>query len=297
MRLMLPSLLPYVAKLLLYLGTAIALGRGALAFLDSTARPAGTASVDDAGLAVISPARASIRSLLLFATAALLLAPPLLMYAQLTALEMRWSEVPMLLRDTTWGLGFTQLAIAAALASVGVLLRDGSTTSLVSVMTALGVATAMGGVGHASADAEWPRLSRLLDAAHVASIGAWIGGLALVSRGAPSLASWGAFSRMAGIMAPIAVISGFGSAARRLIATEGDGVGEVARTIAMSSYGQLLFVKITLAAIVVWYGVRHRERVQAGEVPVRTGVRRELLLAAALFAITAVLTGTAPPGK
>ena len=153
----------------------------------------------------------------------------------------------------------------------------------------------MGGLGHAAADDEWPLASRLLDALHVAGVGAWIGGLVLMvlaraGTAVPSAGEWRAFSRIATVMAPVVLLSGVGSSWRRV-----GGTGLTA--ILASDYGKLLLVKIALALTVMAMGFTQRRRIAAGETPSRTVVLREVVLAAVVLAATAWMTGTEPPGE
>jgi len=269
---------------MLYAGAIVAMGWGTLTFLaaDSYTEP--------------SPLLWRVRQA---ASALLVVAPALLLLLQLRALEMTATDLPLLLQETGWGRGWLQLATVCGGAAVTVLLAAGSTSSLLALMGALGVAVAMGGLGHAAADERWPLGSRLLDAMHVAGMGAWIGGLLvtwLETRGVggelaetpATRARWGAFSRTATVMAPVTVLAGVGSSLRRF-----DGVGVV--DIMASPYGRLLLLKTLLVAAVLALGWAHRRRVQAGHLPVAGGVRRELMAVVAVLLMTAVLTGISPP--
>ena len=163
------------------------------------------------------------------------------------------------------------------------------------LLVALGVAAAMGGLGHAAADDQWPLASRVFDALHVVGVGAWIGGLALMllagaGTAVPSAGEWRAFSRIATVMAPVVLLSGVGSTWRRV-----GGSGPTA--IVASDYGKLLLIKIALALAVMAMGFTQRRRIAAGQTPSRTVVLREVVLAAVVLAATAWMTGTEPPGE
>ncbi len=273
-------------RLLLYGGAALAIGRGMLAVL---ARGASGASADPW----------AVRVSLWFGALALVMAPLALLLLQQQALELTMAELPGLLRDTTWGRGWMPLALTCVLSAI--LLptshmrsrtRAGSWALL---LVALGVAAAMGGLGHAAADNQWPLASRLFDALHVVGVGAWIGGLTLMllagaGTAVPSAGEWRAFSRIATVMAPVVLLSGVGSTWRRV-----GGSGPMA--ILASDYGKLLLLKIVLALAVMAMGFTQRRRIAAGQPPSRTVVLREVVLAAVVLGATAWMTGTEPPGE
>lgn len=274
------------ARLLLYFGALLALGRASVAFLDPEWK-AGARSVFDAPWP---------RALARVSAAALILGSLLLLQRQMQALEMSGDEAVAVLRDTAWGHGWTQLAVASLLASITLLFPTGRTSSLALVMTALGVAAAMGGLGHAAADEQWPLGARLLDAMHVAAMGAWIGGLVttLVITGVTGFAlreaAWRTFSRTATIMAPVTVLTGLGSGARLLLDT-------TPAAMVTSDYGRLLLIKSVLVIGVLIIGARQRSRIHRGERTENRTIWVEIGVAAAVLLVTAVLTGTEPPGE
>jgi putative copper export protein len=271
-------------RLLLYGGAALAIGRGMLAVL---AREASGASADPR----------AVRVSLWIAALALVMAPIALLLVQQQALELTIAEVPGLLRDTTWGRGWMPLALTCVLSALLLPLPQARTRagSWALLLAALGVAAAMGGLGHAAADDQWPLASRVFDALHVAGVGAWIGGLLLMllasaGTSAPTAGAWRAFSRMASVMAPVVLLSGVGSSWRRV-----GGSGPTA--ILASDYGKLLLIKIVLALAVMALGATQRRRIAAGETPSRTVVLREVVLAFVVLGATAWMTGTEPPGE
>jgi putative copper resistance protein D len=229
------------------------------------------------------------------AALALVMAPIALLLQQQQALELTIAEVPGLLRDTTWGRGWMPLAISCLLSAVLLLMSRTRSNARALLLVALGVAAAMGGLGHAAADNQWPLASRVLDALHVVGVGAWIGGLTLMllasaGTAGPPAGEWSAFSRMATVMAPVVLLSGVGSTWRR--------VGDSGPTaILASDYGKLLVLKIVLALAVMVLGFTQRRRIAAGQTPSRTVVLREVLLATVVLAATAWMTGTEPPGE
>lgn len=279
------------ARLLLYGGATVAIGRASVAFFDAGAN------------ADVVGAPRAVRRALWAGAIALVTAPLALLLLQQRAIELSAAELPGLLRDTAWGRGWVQLAIPCALSAVVLPLRTTSTTSLLLLMASLGVAVAMGGLGHAAADEQWPMASRVLDAMHVAGVGAWIGGLLLLvlatatraeaaaeAAEGVSVKEWRAFSRTATVMAPVVLLSGAGSAWRRVGAS-----GPAA--ILASDYGKLLLLKIALALAVLAMGFTQRRRIAAGQIPVRRLVFGEVVLAAVVLIATAWMTGTEPPGE
>ena len=277
---------PLAAKSLLYVGTLIAIGRGSVALLDP-AWKAGARSVYD----TVTP-----RTVARLGAFALIAAPLLLLQLQLGALEMSRAEIPTLLAETSWGHGWSQLTMACLLASVALVIPAGHLTSLVLVMASLGVAVALGGLGHAAADEQWPLGARMLDAIHVVAMGAWTGGLLttlLITR-VPAFplrdAAWRTFSRTATIMAPVAVLTGVGSGWRLL-------GGTAPAAIVASDYGRLLVIKTVLVIGVLAIGAAQRKRIARGTAPSTRSMWVEIGVAAAVLLVTAVLTGTEPPGE
>ena len=128
-----------LVRWVLYTGTTLSIGRGVLTFLDRDADDTANSS-------------RTVRSALWMGAIALIVAPLALLALQQQALELPTADIPALLRDTTWGRGWTQLAIPSALTAVLLPWRPSRTMSVLLLMAALGVAAAMGGLGHAAAD-------------------------------------------------------------------------------------------------------------------------------------------------
>lgn len=226
-------------------------------------------------------------SRLLLSWLAVLLALSVLLITQFLALELAPTreDLALLTRQTAWGRAWLWLAGVALLGTVAGALRA---PSWVRMTVAVSLAVAMGGLGHAAADETAPVLSRALDAVHVVGMGAWIG--TLLCLGALDLAQWARFSALATIAAPATVLSGVGSAIRR--------VGEATfPQIVASDYGRLLAAKTLVVLIVLGIGYWHRRAVKHAGAPSLASVRVELLLAFLVLVVTAVLTGTAPPGE
>jgi copper resistance protein D len=277
---------PLVARSVLYAGVLVAVGRGSITFLDPEWK-AGARSVHEA-----PGPRLLARAAALF----LVLAPLLLLLQQLAALEMTRADIPVLLAQTAWGQGWSQLTLSAVLASVALVLPTGRTASLLLVLASLGVAVAMGGLGHAAADERWPIGARALDAVHVAAMGAWIGGLlvTLLLTRVPAFAlrdaAWRTFSRTATLMAPVTVFTGLLSGARLLF-------GTAPAAILASDYGRLLGIKTLLVLVVLIIGASQRRRIGRGAQPETRRLWTEVGVAAAVLLVTAVLTGSEPPGE
>lgn len=265
-----------VARLLLYIGATLVTGWAVLSTQPGTAER------------LRAPASAKLRAL---GAIALLGAVAGLLEAQRRAMELPWVELPPFVRESLWGQHWLQLAIMAFLASAVALVAARSWSAWAGVAASAGLAITMSGLGHSNADDQFPVLARAVDAVHVLAMGSWIGGLTftLLTSRADDHALWRAMSRVATIAAPLALLSGAGSAVRMLRAAP-------VSALLPSTYGQLLAVKIVLVLIMVGIGALQRRRVQRGAVPARRAVGQELLIAAGVMVLTAVLTGTEPPG-
>lgn len=274
------------ARLLLYVGCLVALGRGVVVFLDPTWK-AGARSVFDAP---------GPRMLARAAALALVAASLLLLQGQLAALEMTRADIPALLTDTSWGRGWSTLTVASVLASLALVLPAARGTALPQLLTAMAVAVTMGGLGHAAADEQWPLAARVLDALHMVTVGAWIGGLLvtlLITR-VPVFSlrdlAWRTFSRTATVAAPVALLTGGVSGVRVLR-------GATPSAIAASDYGRMLVLKTALVLVVLGIGAAQRRRIARGAQPESARVWTEVGVAVAVLVVTAVLTGTEPPGE
>jgi copper transport protein len=151
--------------------------------------------------------------------------------------------------------------------------------------------------GHADAPSTWRVLNVAAQWAHMTGIGVWVGGLAWLLLGirgmakAERAAAVGAFSRVATVTLVVVLATGV---ARGIV--EVGSVGNLFTT----RYGVTLLVKVGLVAVLVALGALNHFRA----VPALgrgTGVRSftlnsqgELVVAAAVLATTAVLSGLAP---
>ncbi|MFN5599286.1 MAG: CopD family protein, partial [Gemmatimonas sp.] len=210
--------------------------------------------------------------------------------------DMTRADLPTLLGETGWGQGWSQLMTACVLASIALVLPVGGSTSLMLVFGTLAVAFAMSGLGHAAADEQWPLGARVLDATHILTTGAWIGGLLMTwsvtcVRGfATANEAWRRFSRVATVMAPLSIATGVLGAARVLRhASLGAAVS--------SDYGQLLLLKTALVVTVLAIGARLRRRIARGDLPAVRSVQVELGMALGVLLVTALFTGMEPPGE
>ncbi len=212
----------------------------------------------------------------------------MLFVAQFLALELAPSaaDVAMLVRQTAWGTGWMLLTACVLVGAFMAFIRAALVVRLAAVVA---LAVAMGGLGHAAADETAPWLARALDAGHVVAVGAWLGTLAQVAR-TRSADAWSRFSRLATVAAPIAIATG-GWAAWRRVSTAS------VPLILASDYGRLLALKTAIVVGVLLLGAWHRRQLRARGLPSSAGIRAEIALACATLLVTAVLTGSAPPGE
>ena len=271
------------ARVLLYGGVLVAIGTcGAEWFSrDGLVVPASSAVSDTTRV------RDARRRWALTSWLCVLIALVVMLSAQFVALELAptRADLAMLLRQTTWGAGWSAMA---ALGLCGALASAVRAPHLVRMLVLIAFAASMSGVGHAAADV-MPVLARTLDTGHVISLGVWIGTLFCIGRDAAPR-TWERFSRAAVFAAPLSVFTGVGGAFRRM------GAADV-RTIIASDYGRLLAGKTVLVLIILAIGARHRSRLARRGALTATSVRVELALAGLVVLVTAVLTGTAPPGE
>ncbi|MES2524541.1 MAG: CopD family protein [Gemmatimonadota bacterium] len=280
------ALLAVVAKLLLYLGATVVIG-------DVTVRARHV-------FALAGSLPAAQRSVARIGWVAIVIALPLLLLAQVVSLELDATResYEMLLTGTGWGQGWLVLLAVTMAGCAAFALRWTIALQLIAVAA---LAMALGGLGHAAADEGWPVLSRVLDGVHVAAVGAWIGGLLLLARFAPHEhqgEAWARFSRVATVAAPLVVASGIGASLRRLAGVPTDaGVSAAVSAVFSTDYGWWLLAKLALALVVLGYGARHRQRIAREQFVGTRTIRAELAFALLVFAVTAVLTGSAPPGE
>lgn len=278
-----------VAKVLLYAGATVAIGE---VVLPASTWPAASPTGSSTSTSGSAPSRRVLR---VGAAIALLLAPLIWLQAQLSALDIPWPEAGTLL-GSGWGRNWGPLAIACAMAAVALPRLFGRLSTPLLWVGALAVGLAMGGLGHANADEQWPVGARVLDALHVLTMGAWIGALVLAladdrtgpASAAAAPARWHRVSRIATIAAPLAAITGVLSSLRVL------GAATPVAVVA-SPYGRLLLVKAVIVLTILALGATQRRRVHAGDTPTGNTVRLEVALAVVVILLTAILTGSEPP--
>lgn len=269
-----------VGRLFLYVGALIAIGRSTTVYLNVEWAAHNTQV---------------IRWTARVGTLALWLAPVLLLHFQLTALEIPIGESGPVLVGTRWGLGWSALAVACAVLGEVLLFPVQRITVVLTWFFSLLVAITMGGLGHAAASEQFPIGARVIDALHVLSMGIWIGGLLTTAQLGQELGTharqfaWRRFSRMATWMAPLTVITGFAGAVRMLY-------GAPLVDILTHRYSQLLMVKVVLVTVILLMGGLQRRRILRGDLPERDRVRNECALAFVVLVVTAVFTGSEPPG-
>lgn len=213
-----------------------------------------------------------------------------------------------LLFATTWGNGWLVGAAGAVILLVAMFVagaRPATGWPLAAVGgAALALAPAL--TGHAVADAAHPALAVAADFVHVVGASIWLGTLLLVAlvgiptilrleaeaRGRTVVALVHAFNPLALGGAALVVVTGVIAASLHLLT-----VGDLWRT----PYGRTLLVKLGAVACVVLIGAYNWRRLtpRLGDADSPRRLRRsaalELLFAAAVLGVTAVLVGTATP--
>ena len=193
--------------------------------------------------------------------------------------------------------GRMALARMALLVVLGVLLRmrrasDTMWWRQVAVAASIGALVTLPAAGHPSAAA--PRaLYVLLDAVHLASIVAWMGGLALFASGTrawldtePVARAVRAFSQSATVLVPVIVVTG---------AVQAYELAGGVETLTDTSWGRTLLVKLSIVSVVVAIGAVSRWLLQnVGAGSIRRTVVAEALFGTLVLAFTASLV-TLPP--
>ncbi|HEX7938288.1 MAG TPA: CopD family protein, partial [Gemmatimonadaceae bacterium] len=211
--------------------------------------------------------------------------------------------------DSSWGHGWVVGVVGAGLVVIGLLLsrRRIAAGTPIALTGALAMALSPALTGHA-ASAQWFVASVTLDGLHVASVGSWLGTLAVVVLiGIPAMARVkdgnadaavsalvNSFHPIALLSAPMAVFAGLGSSALRL--------GSLA-ALTSSRYGSVLIWKLGAVALVAamgtWNSTRARKRL--GTPSATQGIRwtaaTEVILAVLVLWVTTDLTATPAPSE
>jgi putative copper export protein/methionine-rich copper-binding protein CopC len=249
----------------------------------------------------------SIAALLLAASAVLRL---WVQSAALHGAEAAWSSalLSIMLTDTVWGRAWLVQAFFFALLGAGIVQarpgRDRVAVWIVSV-AAIGLAAVPALSGHAAGAAGFAPLAVVNDTIHVLGMGAWLGTLAIILFAAiPGLLRHGA-SPDAAIADVIERFSPVALGAAAVVAATGVinslmHVGTVSHLID-TAYGRTLLAKLAGVAAVLATGFYHwrmvRPRLGASDRTrrLRLSISAELLLAAVVLLITAILTGQQRP--
>ncbi len=199
------------------------------------------------------------------------------------------------------GRPFVRLMIAAVVAAGFAVVAAARTNRVTLGLAGLAALVAMffrAASGHAAAEGLVPELGQTV---HLASVGTWIGGLVLLAmllrerRADPPAAEARRFSQLALVAVVLVVLTGTVRAIQ-----ETGGFGALAETI-RTGYGQVLLVKIALAAGLIALGAVNRfrsvPRIAAGDPRLlRRIVRAELVVASGVFVLAGALTSLPPGG-
>lgn len=207
-----------------------------------------------------------------------------------------------------WSTGW-MLQLAAGMSSAAALAaaRIGSRPAwLAASLAAVAVAASVPLTGHAVAQARWYRLPLALQAAHVLGAGVWIGGLfvltvvAVARRGPAPPGGPLALPALVRAFSPLA-LGGAGLLAMTGAVTAFLYLGALP-DLWMTTYGLTLLLKVALFGGVVlmgfvnWQRVRPRLTRAGGADVLRQTAVVELVLAAVVLAVTALLVGLPQPG-
>jgi copper transport protein len=238
----------------------------------------------------------------------LLLAVPvraLLQARSLDAGQDTGALMSVLIFDTVWGWGLLLQAAAslAALVAFARAVRRPDAGWALATVAALVLAFTPALSGHAAAVEPLRGVAILSDAVHVLAASAWLGGLlALTVAGVPAALRGGAGKGMVADM--VAVFSPLAMAFAGVAAGTGvltallhfDGFGQLWTT----PYGRTLLVKLGVVLIVLGMGAYNWSKVrprlaETGPAPLRRSAGIELLGAAVVLLVTALLIATPTP--
>lgn len=214
-----------------------------------------------------------------------------------------WRELAaLLLRHTAWGTGW-MVAVGAIVLAAGVwwMAVTRGRTGVVALLGTLPLASVPALSGHAVGDPEVPALAVALDWLHVLGFGLWLGTLLMIvllvlPRRVRVVPLIRAFSPMALLSAGVIVLSGVAGAWLHLGAVD---------VLWNSTYGRVLLVKVAVVVLVAgagsWNWKRVTPRLGGNDASdsrmLGASARLELLLAALVLLVTAVLVATPLPGE
>lgn len=207
---------------------------------------------------------------------------------------------------TTWGNAWL-LEVAAAGFIAWALVRrrpQGRWTAIAAATPFLALASALS--GHAVAVAQRTTLAVTVDALHVLAAGGWIGSLfTLVAAGLPAGRALGTESSELGIRALVEAFSPTALAAASVLALSGALTAWLhfgsLRDLWMSEFGRTLLVKLGVLSLVAATGAYNWRRVlpalgrAGGGARLQRSATLELMVAAVVVAVTAVLVATPTP--
>lgn len=208
------------------------------------------------------------------------------------------------LTGTVWGKAWLVQLIGLLVATVVLLrAREAAATGWLLTIATVVVALSFSLSGHATAVPENMALAVPIDTLHILGAGGWIGTLLLVvtvgvpaamrgdvpDRGRTIAVLINTFSPLALIFAGTAAVTGLVSAWMQLGAVN---------TLWTTGYGQVLLIKLALVILVVGAGAYNSYRVrpglgdESGGARIRRSAAVELVIAALVLAVTAVLVAT-----
>lgn len=269
----------------------------------------------NAGLALLEPALSRAAAIGLAAAVLLLIASVARLYAQSVAMHgvegaLDAGTVGSMIVMTLWGQAWMLQAFAAIAAAAGFMtVRRGRFAGWAAVaVAAIAVALSLSLSGHAPASPRWSGLAIASDALHLIGAAGWLGSLFFVvaagiaasrrlgpeQRGAAVADLVSSFSPTALVFGGLAGLTGVFAAWLHL---------ERVSALWTSDYGRILLVKLVVLAVVAgtgtynWLRVRPALGDELGAQRIRRSASLEILVAAVVLAITAVLVATATPAS
>ena len=276
-------------------------------------RMSGTGSA--AGLALLEPALTRAAAIGLSTAVLLLLASIARLYAQSVAMHgasaaFEAEPVGSMITMTLWGRAWMLQVVGAITAIAGFFaVRRGRFAGWAAVAVAtIAIALSLSLSGHAPASPRWSGAMIASDTLHVFGAAGWLGSLFFVvaagitassrlatdQRGAAVADLVNSFSPTALLFAGLAGLTGLFAAWVHL---------ERVSAFWTSDYGRTLLIKLAVLAIVAgtgaynWLRVRPALGDELGIRRIRRSATMEILVAAAVLAITSVLVATATPAS